>query len=356
MKRTLFVTLGTALFLALLLWTSRTASAANTTCVSNPSKGNIGTTFTLSCTGFVPGEHAFAWFTEPDGHVFALNSLSDLRADSSGVVSVSFPTTLTGLATTLGGSLREVHANLALGQWAATVKGSSAIGLAYFWLNGGTEGVSGASLNVTSSGFVTGNGFAPGERVEIWYDYPNGDCSGICVSTWGLYPDKPGGMGLSTVTYGSVTASSAGSIAFQFALGSTECKGTYHIVARGNTSHNGADGWWTTPNVDVTTNATMIANPTSTSAWRGSIQFFGSGFNANSHVFLWQTTPQGQVIAEGSVPTGSAGTFVFTLDTGDDLGFAASSEGALGQYALTASDGTHTAIANFWIYGNITDP
>lgn len=348
MKRTAFVLLGTVLLLALFVLQGSPASAASGVCVSSPGSGPLGSVFTVTCSGFFPNEGITYWLTEPDGHAYAglnnfINASTSHRADSAGNASVTVFTR------------RSDGAAIALGEWAVTIKGAANIGIGRFTVTGGTEGVSGATLTANADGFVIGSGFMPGEIVTIWFDYPNGDCSG----EWKL-GTYLGGPGLSTSPWGNRKADSAGMIAFNFgsSLFASECDGTYHIVARGNSSGAGGETWWTTGNNPVATNAVLTANPSSVVARGGLISFSGFGFNSNSAVTCWETSPQGQALSIGPYMTGSGGTLGFSIVTGSNYDpLYRSSEGALGRWAVTCRDGSgNTAIAWFWVYGAMVDP
>jgi len=343
----LMIVLGTVLLLALLVVPSTPASASNTVCVSSPGSGPLGTTFRVTCAGFFPGEHVFAWLTEPDGHAYSgqapLFNMVTNAADGSGNATVAVF------------SKRGDGAGIALGEWAVTIQGAATTGIGRFTVTGGTESVGGAALvGNSATGFVAGTGFLPGEVVSIWYDYPNGDCSGL----WNPLAPMGFGVGLSTVPFGNVTASSSGSIGFFFGIFNSECRGTYHIVARGNSSGLGAETWLTTPNVDVATNASLVASPSTASARGGLIVFTGAGFAPGSTVSCWETSPQGQVLGGiGPFHTDSAGVFSFPFPTGSSFLIYESSEGALGQWAMSCRDGSgNTAIAYFWLNGNMVDP
>lgn len=339
----LMIVLGTVILFALLVVPSTPVSAASALCTSNPASGHIGTVFTITCTGFEPGETVFSWLTEPDG---SAEGLTGAKASATGLVTISFDTRHNfGFV---------IWAN-SLGQYAITVKGKSAIGIARFSLGGGTEGVKGATLAVADPSIPTfvGTGFAPEEIVSVWFEYPNADCSG----NWGF--GLPGNWfyyGESTESYGNFKADSAGNIAFVFFKPHSDaCFGTYHLVARGNTSHLGAEVWWSTPNHPTTTNATLVAHPSSVLSLGGHITFTGSGYAPNSGFTCWETSPQGAVLDDGGDKTDSAGNLSLGFRTGD--GAQDHSEGALGQWSETCRDvAGNIGITRFWVYGGIVDP
>jgi hypothetical protein len=351
MKKYWFVFVAVLFLAAMLALPQSSASAASNSCVSNPTSGPPGTVFTVTCAGFVPNEMFTFWMTEPDGHAFAAPIMYG-PADSTYKASSGGLATVVVYSQGYGGSV-----SLALGTWAVTMKGSSNIAIGTFTVTGGTKGVSGASLSADAKGLVTGSGFAPGEQVSVWVDFPNGDCSG----EWNIYDTFFGNIpGLSNIALGNIKASAGGTFAFQFLLPFNDwCRGTYHIVARGMTSGLGADTWWTTPNGSITENATLVATPSSVVARGGLITFTGTGYDPNSQLNCWETSPQGQAIPSDAGKTDSAGnvTISFHTGTGTPDGFYLSSEGALGQWYYTCRDGAgNTGIAPFWVYGDVVDP
>lgn len=336
--KVLMIVLGTVLLFALLVVPSTPASAASAPCVSSPAIGPLGTTFVVTCAGFAPGESVYVWLSEPDG---SAEGWGAVKAHSDGSATFSFQTRYDyGFVTWLP----------SLGEWAATMKGKSAIGIGRFRITGGTEAVKGATLAVVDPSIPTlvGSGFTPGEIVTVWIDYPNGDCSGAWDG-WFYF-------GESTESYGNFKADSAGNIAFTFFKPhDTVCYGTYHLVARGNTSGLGAETWWSTPNHPTSTNATLVANPSSVASLGGFIAFTGSGFAPNTAYTCWETTPQSAVLPVWDDKTDSAGNLSFGFRTGTFV--QDHSEGALGQWAVTCRDGAgNTAIARFSLFGNTVDP
>lgn len=342
MKRTLILVFGTLFLFELMVLPSGTAKASGLAalCSADPASAPAGSQITVTCTGFVPGEITTAWFTEPDGGAFLPGNIGipASKADSTGVVVYRF---FTGF-----GSRR-----LSLGTWSLTIKGKNAIGIAEFRLTGGTEGVSGASLNVVD-GELVGSGFAPNEIVTIWLDYPNGDCSEDLIQ----------GPGASTRFGTDVKADGGGSFSTDLPIGPTfshfDCAGMYHIVARGNSSHLGADTLFKTPNNPVTTNAILTASPSVAQAMDGLINFSGSGFAPLETVNCWLTTPQGAVPGASNQKADGAGNVAFSFSTGTRSPFFAASQGAVGDWFMTCRGNLsgRTAIAHFRLVGGIIDP
>lgn len=340
MKRTLIIGLGALVFLAALFLPNAPANAASATCISTPPAGPVGTVFVITCSGFLPGEGAFAWVTEPDGATYSYGpafagSLADAKANGAGVVTYRFPTRNPANAASLGG-------------YALTVKTPSAIGIARFNVGGGTEGVSGAALK-TVGGTIVGSGFAPFEIVTVWLDYPNGDCS----ATWFAGP------GLSGRFYANVKADAAGGFSLVVQLDTTfDCAGTYHFVARGNISHRGGETFWSTPNHPETESATLVADPDKVLSFRGFISFRGAGYAPSEAVTCWQTTPQGGPLPLATYKANGAGEISFGFQTGADYGFVTPSEGALGEWATTCRGNAsgRIGIARYSVFGGLVDP
>lgn len=342
MKRTLFLVLGTVLLFSLLMVANSPANASGLAalCSSDPASAPAGALITVTCEGFVPGEITNAWLTEPDGNAFSVSGIgiNDSKADAKGVVVYRFLT---------GGS----DGKASLGTWAMTVKGKNVIGIARFRLTGGTEGVSGATVTIVGSELF-GSGFAPNEIVTIWFDFPNGDCSG----------NFDEGPGTSTAFGTDVKADASGNISTFIPLGPPgggfDCAGFYHIVARGNTSHLGGDAYFKTPNHPVTTSAFLTASPSLVLALGELITFSGSGFAPLESVNCWETTPQGAVPGADDVKADASGQIAFGFHTGfNGMGFMVT-EGATGDWFMTCRGNVsgRTAIAHFRIVGGIIDP
>jgi hypothetical protein len=340
MRRILVLSLSTIFLLLLLALPSTTLFAASAPCTATPDSGPVGTVFTITCSGFVPGEQTNAWMTEPDGATFSWSApfggpFATGKANGAGIVTYGFPT----------GSQNEKRS---LGDWAMTVKGSTVIGIARFTVTGSGEGVSGAVLT-NNDGIIIGTGFAPFEIVTVWVDYPNGDCS---ANWWA-------GPGFSTVTYGNFKTDASGSFKFLFAWNPIwNCTGTYHIVARGNTSHLGGETWWTTPNYPETETASLVATPDAVVSLGGLISFSGVGYAPNEIVTCWQTTPQGGVLPEANYKADNLGHIAFRYHTGADYGIVVPSQGALGEWAETCrgNQSGATGIARFVVFGGAVDP
>ena len=230
MSRRLVLPLSVVSLILILALPCSPANAASAPCFASPPSGPVGTVFTITCSGFIPSEQTNAWLTEPDGATFSWarafgGPLAAGKADGSGNVSYGFPTGSQNL-------------KYVIGDWAMTVKGAGVVGIAHFTVAGVSEGVSGATLT-NDNGTIVGTGFASFEIVTVWIDYPNGDCSANWYS----------GPGLSSAFYGDYKTDASGSFTFNFSTSPLwDCTGTYHIVARGNTSHLGGQTFWSTPN------------------------------------------------------------------------------------------------------------
>lgn len=360
MKRSLYVLLGVLALLAVLAVPSAvTQAATGALCWSNPTSGPIGTVFQVNCTGFTPNTQLFAYYVEPDGTAVAYDSL---KSDAGGAVSFS-------LNSNFG-----TEAAPALGDWKWVVEqtglAKSVIyrGIATFRVTGGTEGVSGATLwtdksKVTKNESVNiyGSGFAPYEMVTVWWEYPNGDCSTFTAHDFFLF-NYPQERGFSSLFLFDTKADAAGNISDSEGWTQYACEGKYRLVARGNTSRRGAETWVSVTGNAVTTNAWLYSSKSLVYGLFDTVSFNGSGFGSGEHVTCWVRTPQGQVsaIETTSVKADTGGAIGFSIYTGSLFpGFALTSEGATGEYAVTCrgdSSGA-TAIATFMVTGNpVVDP
>lgn len=336
----------------------KTASAAG--CVADPAVGPIGTTFQIYCSGFTPNTWLNAYFVEPDG---AAVTGPDIKSDQYGQTVRPFFTKFGNVGATALGTYTYVIdekglANKILSHGEVT-----------FRVTGGTEGVSGATLwssdaSITKSESTTiyGSGFQPGEVVTVWWEYPHGDCSAYTLH--GPFINFPGIFeGLSTLGLGNLKVGSDGTISFPLNWFSDDCEGTYRIVARGNSSGNGAETWVTVTGNAVSTNAVLEASPNKAQALFDFVYFTGSGFSGNEPVSCWLTSPQGRAAAVYGLDKiffkADNGNLSFSIYTGSLVpSFIYGSEGALGEYAMTCRGDVSgaTAIARFTVTGNTLDP
>lgn len=370
MKTRWSLLLGAVLLLALIALPGATAQAANVPCTVNPASGPVGTVFTVTCQGFAPNTTGYAWATEPDGTAWGIGPVT---INSAGIGTVVF------------GSKVDSLASINLGTWAITIEQGGSDGIGRFTVTGGTEGVAGAVMSanpgtITNKGatIITGMGFAPGEIVSVWEDFPPGGCSGMTLHAGGgrfpvqdtLLPVGPA-MGWGTVIFGNFKATDAGTLGFVWSpsMGSfgAQCLGLYHIVGRGNSSGRGAEAWVQVNGKSVTETAVLTANPSSVVALFGHIAFSGMGFGPGEFVNCWLTSPEGAVIVylpNAHFRADDAGTFGFTMTTGTNVvmsgvpGGGFSSEGALGEWAMTCRgvDSGRLGIARFTVFGNAVDP
>lgn len=343
MKRTILFMIGAVLLFTLLFFASSPASAIGlgALCTVDPAAAPAGALFTITCSGFVPGEQTNAWLTEPDGATIEYNFLNagnfaTGKVDSKGNVTYRYSSGIKDY-------------KVGLGPWALTVKGKNAIGIGRFRVQGGTEGVSGASLKYVN-GVLIGSGFGANEIVTLWIDFPNGDCSANWFD----------GPGLSTATFANLKADANGSFSFPIVLDpdAFDCAGFYHFVARGNTSHLGGDTYIATRNHHVTENATLIANPDRVFAIGQLITFNGSGFEPFETVTCWDTTPQGATPPVGNENVDANGNFTTGFHTGSFIAKFAVSNGALGKWFLTCrgNKSGRIGIASYLVVGGIIDP
>jgi hypothetical protein len=309
-------------------------------------------------------------------------------------------------------------------------------------VTGGTEGVSGAALsanpatlNKPGQGYVhthisfppvldltfndlnfsdpteiSGDGFAPYEIVSFWVDQPRSECSSftahadfnqsanlppIFVFNARVIENQPIFNGEGSFAIGSFKADASGHVSFFLYFSDIACEGVWHVVGRGNSSHNGGDTWVTLVGNPVSANAFLVASPSSVVALFGHVNFNGSGFGSHEHVSCWLTSPEGQVLGvpddlgisghlfgtsrtSNGIYADAGGNIAFGLETGsfyvkfsgteNDIFFHGSysgeikdpiaSEGALGVWAMTCRGDTtgNTGIATFTIVGGAVDP
>lgn len=363
MKRILFVFVSVLFLVALMaVPSSPILAAADAVCESNPPSGTVGTVFVITCSGFSPNVHVFAYLVEPDGAAGELfTSTGSLLTDSSGTITYGQPSKYPDVA-------------LAYGTWSFVAE---ELGLAKsvvhrgevtFTITGGTEDVSGASLSADPSsvykaeksytvydiGFgnvnvenrsdpvvISGSGFAPWEMVTFWEEAPNGDCSSMTdhVHFRADFSDPPDYDhttivdsapyydGFSVYEVITVKANGAGDVSFVYTFGPRSCEGTWKVVGRGNASGRGAYTWVTVYGNPVTETAWLSADPSVAPALFGRVQFSGSGFGSDEPVSCWITTPQGRVVQypfgidELNAPGFTIKNVGIKSDAGGNIGF-----------------------------------
>lgn len=318
---------------ALILPSSTTFAAADATCASDPASGPVGTTFVITCWGYTPGSHVYAYLVEPAGVATTL-------FDSTGALKIAADGSITYTQATKFGNA----AALATGTWAFVAE---ELGLAKtvlhrgettFTVTGGTEGVSGASLiadpptvhkaaqtynreqlpgvelttiNASEPVTLNASGFAPNEAVTFWYEPPQGGCPSqtthyqyeVGIIFFGVFKDVqkwqqnvPIFDGLGAQLLGTLTADAGGSASGSILFYSFECEGAWRIVARGNASGRGAETYVTLIGNAVTTNAWLSADKPYVMGVFDTVQFSGYGFGPMEHISCWLTSPRGQTL------------------------------------------------------------
>jgi hypothetical protein len=345
MKKYLFVLVALLALLALVaVPRATTLAAADATCVSDPSSGPVGTDFTITCYGYTPNAHVYAYLVEPAGVATTLFAeTGSLKVAADGSITYVQPSAYQPFVTLATGTWTFVAEELAPGQ-AVLHRGETT-----FRITGGTEGVSGASMSASPSTInkpevayqtfsfppfsgmdqnysepvtLSGSGFAPNEMITVWVEPPQGGCPSLTAHRsfkqglilYGLVAireewevSEPIYDSLGSQLFGSVKADASGNASGSVYFTALACEGPWHFVARGNSSGWGAE-----------TIVTVIGNPVATDAWLWAdketvtgigerINFSGSGFGANETVSCWLTSPRGQAIG-APVPE------FFTLD------------------------------------------
>lgn len=309
-------------------------AAADATCVSDPSSGPVGTVFAISCSGYDPNVHVYAYLVEPSG---AANQLFDSRT------STNFLTDKRG-SFIYSQESNFGESSLQTGTWhfvAEQLGPAHTVvhrGETTFTVTGGTEGVSGASLtanpgtihkpeqgyahafemgvtynfyNYSDPVTISGGGFTPGEMVTFWAEPPGGGCpsftshnnvaAGVVVP--GLVAryltevfNYPLYDGIGSSALGSVRAGAGGSVSLDVFFNMTACEGMWHFAARGNTSGAGGETFITVIGNEISTNAWLSADPETVTALFGTVTFSGSGFGADERLSCWLTSPQGRTL------------------------------------------------------------
>ncbi len=365
MKRGLIALVVLLALVALVTVPVKTANADSASCWADPDEIHIKDSVAIYCDGFSPDTWLWAYYVEPDGSATALASLdtgNSIKSDENGRVAFTL-TSYIGVA------------GMAVGNWQIVVseKGLNNVilneGVANFRVLGGSEGVAGAhiwtdpdTLTKDEWTVIYGEGFAAGEMVSLWWEYPNGDCSSYTYHD-GMY-NTPGFRGFSSYALWDVKTDADGAFATVLNWSATACEGKYRIVARGNSSGWGGETWVSVTGNAVATDAWLDASPDTVAAMFDWVYFTGAGFGANEHLSCWLRTPQGQVTAvdqlwHETVKSDAGGNMSLAIYTGSFYPpFAYASEGALGVYAMTCRGDVSgaTGIAEFTVTGGTFDP
>jgi hypothetical protein len=365
-----------ALFLAafLLAHAVTPAYAANVGCVATPSSGPVGTTFSLTASGFDPNTTLWLYATEPDGTAFSdpeFNAFGGgVKTSASGTANFSFGSRFVVQGFTI---------NRALGDWTLVAQelglGGSVVHEAHCTVtltSGGEQALGGATLQVNpyeitvgTNGIVTGWGFAPNETVNLWVSPPPGCSSFAFASLDVLYQYS----GASAFTQDNVKANTAGQIAYTLPTYSVfTCQGEWSISAYQPSSGIGAIAEFEIAGRAVPGGAYLFVDKSSGYSRGDTFTFSGFGFTASGVATCWLTRPEGTVRPIGSFKTNGAGVFSFTFTTGFDFegdfdgdGIVEQmhySEGSLGTYAMTCRDNASgaTGETTFVLNGLLSDP
>ncbi|MGE5139916.1 MAG: hypothetical protein ACM3JD_10660 [Rudaea sp.] len=343
------------------------ASAADLTCVADPSSGPPGTTFGLTASGFSPNTMVWLYAVEPDGTAFSDPTFNAFgggaKANADGVVSFTFVSRF---------SVYDIPIARALGDWTLVVQelglGGSTVHQAECKVNiaaGTPAQLTGAALAVNpavavvgTDVVVTGSGFEANEPVNLWVSPPQG------CSSWAFeLPNVPPYHYSAASAYGqdSIKTTSEGEfIYFLPTYSLLTCHGEWTISAFAPRSGFGATATYTIVGRATPGGAVLTVNPEVAVARGALLTFSGSGYTPNGVASCWETRPEGTVRFIDSVPSNGGGEIGFNLITGmDDAALEMHySEGSAGQYAMTCRDNATgvTGEAQYLLSGLPVDP
>jgi hypothetical protein len=333
MKKLVFVLVALlALFALVAVPPATTFAAADATCTSDPSSGPVGTTFVITCWGYTPAAHVYAYLVEPAGVATTLFGDGSIKVAEDGSITYVQSSNF-GNVTLATGTWGFVAEELGVGPNAVLHRGETT-----FTITGGTEGVSGAALSASPSTInkpevayshfsitpfnlafqnfseavvLSGSGFAPYEMVTVWVEPPQGGCPSLTsheawkegLVLYGLIAIRqewefstPIYDSYGSQFFGNLKADASGNVSGTAYFTSLACEGVWHFVARGNTSWWGSETLVTVIGNPVSTNAWLYADKTMVTGLFDTVHFWGSGFGAKETVSCWLTSPRGQAI------------------------------------------------------------
>lgn len=347
------------------------AQAGNaSSCSATPGKGPVGTTFSVTCTGYTPGATTNIYAVEPDGRASGLNIYgffpTDAQVNNKGVVSFSFVTEFPFFSVPPGdytfvvleyypdsGGKVKVENHLLI-----TVQSSPRPLL-------GASLTAGAGYKTDTEGALAfdfvGRGFAAGEFVNVWVTQPPAaNCSGLGIDqlTLGAL-----GAGSSSLWSGddTVQADASGVIQFTLTFRPSACRGVHDVSARALGSGRGAQtSVLVAGNTVRAANATVSVSPGKVPAFGtglSGLTVSGSGFPANTGVSCWFTRPDGRVLGFINVDatTDSKGAFSASAELDDFPPYTSTEPG---WWSVTCATPTRSALGqtSFLVYALTSDP
>lgn len=375
---------------ALSLFPVPRAQAGGLPCTASPSEGPVGTTFTLTASGFTPNTTVFLYAVDPSGAAFADPDRQGFggtaRSDATGTVTFTFSSRFQESVPTLG--LPPALGNLIdreLGQWQLVAQelgpGNTTIHQANCSVTitgGGGRVLQGATLRVTPEiGFsdtnftVVGSGFAPLEIVNTWLSPPPG-CDTFLYELDRFFVPQ---AAASAFSYRNAKTDASGNFTSHiFANTAQYCVGTWNISAYAPGSGQGAQAsFLVNGHPTPETGGTVISvTPAVGPSRNGTFTVTGSGFLPNEPVNCWFTRPEGNTREFPMQRANSAGQLSFTFSTDFDIEgeFTVDGEGtglifhshyslgSVGLYHMTCKGQITNSIAitTFLVIGGPSDP
>jgi hypothetical protein len=380
------VIVGLVLF-AIVFFQVPRAHAGSLPCTASPSEGPVGTTFTLTASGFSPNTTLFLYAVDPSGSGFSSQQTQGfggtVRTDATGTATFTFTSRFqqylqsTVVLPPTAGPIIDRE----LGPWTLVAQelgpGNATVNQAncrVMITGGGGQALGGAQLKVSpETGFsdtnftLTGSGFGPGQVVNTWLSPPLGCDTFIYELDNGFYS----GAAASAVSYRSARTDAAGNFATNvFANTAQFCIGTWSISAYGPGSGRGAEAsFLVTGHPTPENGGTLISvSPSVRTSRDTTFTVTGSGFLPNEPVNCWFVRPEGNTREFPMQRANSAGQLSFTFSTNFDLEgeydetgvifHSHYSLGSLGLYHMTCK-GQLTgsiAITTFMVIGGLSDP
>lgn len=360
-------------------------------CIASPGSGPVGTTFTLTATGFTPNTNLWLYAVDPSGAAFSSPLIQGFggatRSDETGTVVFTFSSRFQQIFSQFPGQPDVISDPIdrELGTWTLVAQETGLGGVTVAQANcqvtitgGGGATLLGAVLTVTpQTGFsdtnftLIGTGFAPDEIVNTWLSPPYG------CDTFGYNLDRVDYIhaASSAYTYRSARTDASGSFSLQiFANTPYFCTGQWAVSAQALRSGLGGVATFNvTGHPNPATGDTLIfVSPSVGPSRGGTFTITGFGYLPHEPINCWFTRPEGTVREFTVFSADASGSFSFTFSTDFDhvedvVGPGSTltptvigqyNLGSLGQHAMTCK-GQQTnsiAITTFTVVGGPSDP
>ncbi len=343
-----------ALAIALLGLVAPPAQAAGGCWVSPDSSAEVGTTFSISCDGYMPNVWGNIYAVEPDGRASGINIYgffpASFKANENGSVTFDFVTEFDGFAGVPIGHYTFVVQQLALGGATYNEQHVS------IDVQSRAESNNTAELTNTVDGrdvMFWGRGFDAFEQANVWVSQPDGaKCSGLGIDQLSLGTLRGDGSSL-WAGPGTVKADAYGEIAFSIHFRESACIGEYFVTVRGPSTWTAAETSFVINGNSVTESGdAWLKVSDMVPAYQSLVDISGGGYHPNEILNCWFTRPDGRVLSFINVDpkTDASGSFHVQAAL-DDFPPYTSTEPGTWHVTCATPDRAHLNIATFTVYG-----